>query len=97
VEEARALFRYGRRISENEIYYSLVSRLLRDRLHLAESNVVVVSRRGTKDRKDALTDAIRRAQTNFQAKRGQRDFGPCTTTTGGLQAIVYFLWALQRL
>lgn len=103
VEEARALFRDGRRISENEIYYSLVSRLLRDRLHLAESNVVVVARRGTKDRKEALTGAIRRAQANFQAKWGERDFGPCTTSTaypheaGGLQAIDYFLWALQRL
>ena len=102
-EEAKALFRYGRRMSENEIYYSLVSRLLRDRLHLAVSNIVVVARRGTKDRKDALTGAVRRAQTNFQAKWGLRDFGPCATSTaypheaGGLQAIDYFLWALQRL
>lgn len=103
VEEARTLFRYGGRMSENEIYYSLVSRLLRDRLHLADSNAVIVARRGTKDRKHALTDAIRRAQTNFQAKWGQREFGLCTTSTaypheaGGLQAIDYFLWALQRL
>jgi len=103
VDEARLLFRRGMRLSENEIYDDLVSRLLRNRLHLAESNAIIVARRGTRDRKNALTAAIARAQTNFAAKWGTRNFGPCEIVTaypheaGGLQAADYFLWALQRL
>jgi len=103
VEEGRILFRRGIRLSENEIYDDLISRLLRNRLHLAESNKIVVARRGTRDRKDALTAAIERAQTNFAARWGSRNFGPCDIATayphesGGLQAADYFLWALQRL
>jgi len=103
VEQARLLFRRGIRLSENEIYDDLVSRLLRNRLHLAESNSIVVARRGTRDRKEALTAAIGRAEENFAARWGSRNFGPCDVVTayphesGGLQAADYFLWALQRL
>jgi hypothetical protein len=103
IEEASMLFRRGIRLSENEIYDELLSRLLRNRLHLAESNTIVVARRGTRDRKDALTAAIGRAQENFAARWGARNFGPCHVATayphesGGLQAADYFLWALQRL
>jgi hypothetical protein len=103
LDEARFLFRRGLRLSENEIYDGLVSQLLRNRLHLAESNTIIVARRGTRDRKDALTAAISLAQTNFAARWGARNFGPCDVTTayphesGGLQASDYFLWALQRL
>jgi hypothetical protein len=101
--EAQMLFRRGIRMSDNDIYDDLVSRLLRNRLHLAESNTIIVARRGTRDRKLALTAAIARAQSNFSAKWGVRNFGPCEITTaypheaGGLQTVDYFLWALQRL
>jgi hypothetical protein len=103
VESARILFRRGIRLSENEIYDDLLSRILRNRLHLARSNTIIVARRGTRDRKNALTAAIARAQANFASKWGARNFGPCEVTTarphewGGLQATDYFLWALQRL
>jgi len=103
IEEARFAFRRGIRLTENEIYDDLISRLLRNRLHLAESNAIVVARRGTRDRKEALTAAIGRAQVNFVARWGARSFGPCEVSTGhphesaGLQAADYFLWALQRL
>jgi hypothetical protein len=103
VEQARTLIRYGRRISENEIYHDLMSRLLRNRLHLAECNEVIVARRGTRERKEALTSAIARAQRNFQRKYGETSYGPCEIRTAhpsqsaGLQAVDYFLWALQRL
>jgi hypothetical protein len=102
VNEARVLFRRGARLTDNEIYDDLISRLLRNRLHLAESNTIVVARRGKRERKEALTAAITRAQTNFAARWGARNFGPCDVTTahphesGGLQAVDYFLWALQR-
>jgi hypothetical protein len=91
----------GIRPTENEIYDDLVSRLLRNRLHLAESNAIVIARLGTRDRKKALTAAIGRAQMNFAAKFGARNFGQCDVATeyphqsGGLQAADYFLWALH--
>ncbi len=103
IQDGRLLFRRGNRLSENEIYDDLVSRLLRNRLHLADSNTIVIARRGTRDRKEALTTAIERAQENFVSKWGSRNFGDCEVTTayphesGGLQATDYFLWALQRL
>jgi hypothetical protein len=103
VEDGRRLFRRGVRLSQNEIYDDMVSRLLRNRLHLAESNTIIVARRGSRDRKEALTVAIGRAQANFASRWGERNFGPCDVETayphesGGLQAADYFLWALQRL
>lgn len=103
VEEARLLFRRGLRLSEDDLYYDLISRVLRNRLHLAESNIIVVAHRGTRDRKAALITSIARAQANFAARWGARNFGSCDVATayphqsGGLQAADYFLWALQRL
>lgn len=103
VEQARTVHRYGQKISEHHIYDDLFSRLLRNRLHLANENHIVVSRRGTKDRKEALTTAIRQAQTSFTSRWGEREYGPCHVRTdqpsqcAGLQAVDYFLWALQRL
>jgi hypothetical protein len=103
VEQAKDAHRYGGKITDNQIYDDLLKRLLRDRLHIAESNSIVVARRGTRDRKEALVEAIERAKKNFEAKWGEREYGPCEIKTqhpsesSGLQAIDYFLWALQRL
>jgi hypothetical protein len=102
-DEARSIYRFGRRISENEIYDDLFSRQFRNRLHLADVNEIVVARRGSKDRTKALMVAIHKAQTSFSAKWGEREFGKVRLRTAqpsesaGLQAIDYFLWALQRL
>lgn len=103
VEQARALHRFGRRISENEIYDELFSKQFRNRLHLADVNEIVVARRGSKDRTKALMVALREAQISFQTKWGERQFGQVQLRTAqpsessGLQAVDYFLWALQRL
>lgn len=102
-EQARAMYRFGRRISENEIYDELFSKQFRNRLHLADVNEIVVARRGSKDRTKALMIALLVAQTNFKAKKGEREFGRVQLRTAqpsessGLQAVDYFLWALQRL
>jgi hypothetical protein len=103
VEQARALYRYGRKISENDIYDDLLARLLENRLHLADANTIVLARRGTKDRKRAFADAVQRAQSNFQRRWGDRQFGRSEiaalhpSESAGLQAVDYFLWALQRM
>lgn len=102
IEQAHALHRYGRKMSENDIYDDLLARLLQNRLHLANANSIVLARRGTKDRKRAFTEAIERAQSNFQRRWGEREFGLSEIATlhpsesAGLQAVDYFLWALQR-
>ncbi|MDP9191055.1 MAG: DUF3800 domain-containing protein [Acidobacteriota bacterium] len=103
VEQARALNRIGRPLSENEIYDELFSKQFRNRLHLADVNEIVVARRGSKDRTKALMLAVLEAQTSFRAKAGEREFGKVRLRTArpsessGLQAVDYFLWALQRL
>jgi uncharacterized protein DUF3800 len=101
--EAQAAFRYGRKLNENDIYDDLIKRLLRNRLHLADRNRVVIAIRGSKDRKIALLRAVERAKENFAAKFGARDFGRIEiqpmypTSHAGLQAVDYYLWAVQRM
>ncbi len=91
------------RYNENEVYDALVSRLFRDRLHKAGHHGVVFARRGTKDRTHALLVALDKARANFFHKWGVRGDGAITVRAaspfehGGLQAVDYFLWALQRL
>jgi hypothetical protein len=102
-EQARAIVRFGRRLSENEVYDELLSSQFRNRLHLAAVNEIVVARRGSKDRTKALMTAIHRAQTSFESRWGRREFGAIRLRTAqpsesaGSQAVDYFLWALQRL
>ena len=91
------------RYSENEVYDALVSRLFRDRLHQADYNEVVFARRGRKDRTQALMAALDKARTNFARKWGVVGTGAIHVYAatprdhGGLQAVDYLLWALQRL
>ena len=65
VEHARTMHRFGRRMSENEIYDDLFSRQFRTRLHLADVNEIVVARRGSRDRTKALMVALLKAQKMF--------------------------------
>jgi len=91
------------RYSENEVYDSLVSRLFRDRLHKADHHDVVFAHRGHKDRTQSLRAALEKARSNFAAKWGIHGTGTINVQAafprqhGGLQAVDYFLWALQRL
>lgn len=91
------------RYSENEVYDALVSRLFRDRLHKADHHEVVFSRRGKKDRTQALQTALDKARTNFFRRWGIRGTSTLQVHAaaprehGGLQAVDYFLWAVQRL
>lgn len=97
--ETDATYRYN----ENEVYDTLVSRLFRDRLHKADHHELVFARRGNKDRTHALSAALDKARANLFHKWGIKSDGPITVHAayprehGGLQAVDYFLWALQRL
>lgn len=93
----------GYRYQPNQLYDRCVSRLFRDRLHKEESYVIQFSRRGNRSRSDALRRAIEQARNNLRRRWGISATAPIEIISatprqaGGLQAVDYFLRALQRL
>lgn len=91
------------RYHPNELYDYLVRALFRDRLHQSEKNAITFARRGKKDRTKALMQALEAARSRFAEKWDQdvsadiEVSSALSRTQGGLQAVDYFLWALQRL
>jgi len=87
----------------NQLYDKCVSRLFRDRLHKDSSYAVTFSMRGNKPRTKSLEASLEQARSNFRRKYGATSIAPIEiipstpAESGGLQAVDYFLWALQRL
>jgi hypothetical protein len=88
----------------NELYDYLVRRLFRDRLHKYDTYRINIAKRGSSDRTKALQLALRAAQDRFTAKNGLPAIHPplevmpaFSKDMPALQAVDYFLWALQRL
>jgi hypothetical protein len=90
------------RYRPNDLYDGLVRKLFGSRLQPAERFEICFASRGSSDRTKALKTAIAHAAGDYE-----RDFGlaskaevdvTCRTPTGcgGLQAVDYLLWALQR-
>jgi len=86
----------------NELYDSLIS-LLFSKLHgLANEVHICFAKRGKKDRTKALEAAIQKADQLFETAFGFPSFEASHVVSGtpathsGLQAVDYFLWALQR-
>ena len=88
---------------ENELYDDLVHHLFKSRFHRGDHFEICFARRGKSDRTAALQLALDQARQTYEQTWGVR-----TKTTihirastprdsGGLQAVDYFLWALQRL
>ncbi len=92
----------GYRYHPNELYDYLIRRLFRDRLHKEDEYVICFSRRGRSDRTAALKKALEQARERFYQKWGIKSQSVIQVVvgspenTGGLQAVDYFLWALQR-
>ncbi|MGD0962123.1 MAG: hypothetical protein ABSB19_20115, partial [Methylomonas sp.] len=92
------------RYQPNALYDSLVRSLFSKFHRLADSYDLCIARRGHKDRNHALTQAIEHAERDFEEKfgfsRGGTDAWNITVSDPGteacLQAVDYFLWALQR-
>jgi hypothetical protein len=90
------------RYRPNELYDALVSRLFKDRLHLSDEVGVCFARRGSSDRSQALTTALDRARERFAQKWGKEVRSTISVRLStpvhdpALQAVDYFLWALQR-
>jgi len=93
----------GYRYHPNELYDHLVRRLFKERLHKADQYRVFFARRGKRDRTEALSEALEAARHRFAEEKGVASVAPIevipTTPRScpGLQAVDYFLWALQRL
>jgi len=96
--ELSATYRY----SPNKLYDEMVRRLFRDRLHKDSAYRIVFAKRGSRDRTHALRQALNDARTNFQKKWGIAATAPIEVSACAsneefcLQAVDYFLWALQR-
>lgn len=90
------------RYHPNQLYDRCVSRLFKERLHKQDSYVIQFSRRGNRTRTEALQTAIEQARNNLRASWGIEATAPIEIIpalpyqAGGLQAVDYFLWALQR-
>jgi len=91
------------RYHPNHLYDRCVCRLCRDRLHKDDGYIVHFSRRGDRSRTEALRRALEQARANFRRKYRVESTAPIEILAAapadvpGLQAVDYFLWALQRL
>ena len=90
------------RYQPNELYDTLVARLFKDRLHLSPEVEVCFAARGKSDRSAALRVALQTGQARFQSKWGKTSSAALhvrqatPARDAALQAVDYFLWALQR-
>jgi hypothetical protein len=90
------------RYHNNELYDSLVTKLFEGRLHKDGAYDLHFARRGTSDRTAALQTALQRSQERFEQKWGIVGSAPISVVPclprdeACLQAVDYFLWALQR-
>ncbi len=90
------------RYHPNELYDFTVRALFKQRLHKDNSYSITFARRGKSNRTRALSEAIEITRERF-AKQLNTTFEPMidihidySHNVPGLQAVDYFLWALQR-
>jgi hypothetical protein len=92
----------GYRYRGDELYDALIEDLFRRYHPFADQLNIVFAKRGNKARTHAFRSAIERAETRFERDFGSRRsdainiIASTPPQTAGLQAVDYFLWALQR-
>lgn len=90
------------RYHPNQLYDRCVSRLFKQRLHKEHAYRICFAKRGAKPRTDALLSEIEHARRNFrrafpEAAQPPIEIAPSSPVRMPcLQAVDYFLWALQR-
>lgn len=90
------------RYRPNELYDGLVHSLFRKLHGQADAYNLLVAKRGQKNRNHALAVALQHAERDFESRFGFRRGGNWTIAIGDprtivcLQAVDYFLWAVQR-
>jgi Protein of unknown function (DUF3800) len=101
--ESRNRIHSDYRYHPNELYDYLVRNLFVDRLHQHTAYRIVFAARGASDRTKALEQALDQARKQFSSKWGTQSAAAIDVSSEqssknrGLQAVDYFLWALQRL
>jgi len=91
------------RYHPNELYDYMVRRLTKNLLHKHDEYHLCFAQRGNKDRSQALLEALQTArgrfekQWNIQSKSLINVASRSPEKQAGLQAVDYYLWALQRL
>lgn len=92
----------GFRYNPSTLYQTMVSRLFKTHLHVADEYQVFFSKRQKGDREDALREALNVARKRFERTYSIPARGLLLPTAllpwqrPELQAVDYFLWALQR-
>lgn len=100
--KSRNMIDMGYKYNENDLYDYLIRRLFKDRLHKESSHTIVFAKRGNSDRTEALRKALESAKLHFQRQWGKTSESQTTVACdrperhAGLQAVDYFMWALQR-
>lgn len=90
------------RYRANELYEHMTRRLLKTKLHKEERYRIVFARRKSATEARALQEAIALAQRRFCEEHTLMSVSEVEVVSevprdhGGLQAVDYFLWALQR-
>jgi len=90
------------RYKQDELYDSVVRRLFKERLHKHDGYSIRFAIRGNSHRTTAFQSALETARERFARKQGivissKLDVKACwPTSETALQAVDYFLWALQR-
>ena len=91
------------RYRPNELYDYMIRRLFKNLLHKDDGYELYFSKRGKDDRTAALRQALNQTRTRFAMQWGIQSNAPIEiyprtpANCSGLQAVDYFLWALQRL
>lgn len=92
----------GYRYRGDELYDTLVEELFRRFHPLTDRLEICFATRGNKSRTHAFRAAIEKAETRFESQYGMRHSATVAIVAStppqkaGLQAVDYFLWALQR-
>lgn len=92
----------GYRYDSNGLYDSLVRSLFGKFHRLADEFQISIAKRGQRDRNAALQQALAHAEADFERKFGFQRGGEAKLTISNpvktvcLQAVDYFLWAVQR-
>lgn len=91
------------RYRPNELYDYLIPRLFKERLHQSSSYEIFFSKRGQSDRTNALRQGLEKARDRFAKQRNIKFnasvqvYETTPKEHASLQAVDYFVWALQRL
>lgn len=91
------------RYNPNELYDFLIRRLLREKLHKSSEYQVFFSKRGKSDRTAALRQALETTRNRFAEQHELTSEASLQVSEArpqdqaSLQAVDYFVWALQRL